>query len=144
MLGVRRSNMSWGYGPASLEVGDKIRLLLKSRNVTEEDLAAAIGVTIQTVKRWISHASDPDVPLINMIAQFFNVTADYLLEISDDNYLKCSEYIKQRVDLFEFDNEDEMDDFLKSYRFPGINCKVRRGKKKLENGRMQLQIVSEF
>lgn len=61
-----------------LDLGSKIRQLRRRDGRTQENLAAALGVTAQAVSRWESGGSYPDMNLIPPIANYFGVTIDEL------------------------------------------------------------------
>lgn len=50
---------------------------------TQEDLAKALGVSRPTVVGWLDGKNIPDILSLTKIAQLFNVSADYLLGLSD-------------------------------------------------------------
>lgn len=58
---------------------ERFRSLRKERNLTQEQLAAEFGVTVQAVSKWETAASYPDIEIIAEIAKFFDVSIDYLL-----------------------------------------------------------------
>ena len=55
----------------NMNIGNNISLLRKSRNLTQEELAAALGVSAQAVSKWENNSSCPDVSLLTDIADFF-------------------------------------------------------------------------
>lgn len=62
---------------------NRIRELRKSMSISQEALAEVIHTTQQAVSRMENHAYDiPSESLIEM-AKYFNVTADYILGVSD-------------------------------------------------------------
>ena len=64
-------------------VNNRIRELRKNQNLSQEALAEVIHTTQQAVSRMENHAYDiPSESLIKM-ADYFNVTTDYILGISD-------------------------------------------------------------
>ena len=64
-------------------VNNRIRELRKNMNMSQEALAEIIHTTQQAVSRMENHAYDiPSESLIEM-ADYFNVTTDYILGISD-------------------------------------------------------------
>ena len=63
-----------------IKIGARLKELRKKQNVTQEQLAEALGVTNQAVSRWESESGYPDIEYIVPIAKFFSVTANYLLE----------------------------------------------------------------
>ncbi len=62
----------------NLPIANVIRTLRRERNVTQEELAAAIGVTYQSVSRWENGQAYPDMELIPKIANFFGISTDVL------------------------------------------------------------------
>ena len=64
---------------------DRLKDLMKSRGVTQADLAAAIGCSISMLSRFISGQIDKlsDENIIR-IAKFFNVSTDFILGVVDE------------------------------------------------------------
>ena len=59
-----------------LNIGTSIRRLRQEKNVTQEELAGAIGVTAQAVSRWEREEGYPDITLMPRIARYFGVSLD--------------------------------------------------------------------
>ncbi|MBR3998341.1 MAG: helix-turn-helix transcriptional regulator [Clostridia bacterium] len=59
-----------------LNIGTSIRRLRQERNVTQEELAGAVGVTAQAVSRWERAEGYPDITLMPRIARYFGVSLD--------------------------------------------------------------------
>ena len=62
-----------------IKIGEKIRLLRKKNDVTQDSLAAHLGVTPQAVSRWESGVCYPDMNALPLLADYFSVTIDELL-----------------------------------------------------------------
>ncbi len=62
---------------------EKLVQLRKSRNMTQEQLAEALGVSRQAVSRWEAGDSTPDMINLLGLCDLFGVSADYLIH---DNY----------------------------------------------------------
>ncbi len=60
-------------------IGTFIAVLRKSKGLTQRQLAEALGVSDKSISRWERDESAPDLSLIPVIAEFFEVTADELL-----------------------------------------------------------------
>ena len=64
-----------------MSIGEKIRDLRKSKNMTQEDLAECLNVTISAVSQWEIGKTMPDITMIPIICNVFDVSSDKLLEI---------------------------------------------------------------
>ncbi len=62
-----------------IKIGERIRLLRKKNDVTQDKLADHLGVTPQAVSRWESGVCYPDMNYLPSIADYFSVTMDDLL-----------------------------------------------------------------
>ncbi len=61
----------------------RLRELMESYGTTQKKLADAIDMRPQTVSLYTTGQSFPDVNTLKKIAEFFNVSADYLLGLTD-------------------------------------------------------------
>lgn len=61
----------------------KLRTLLKDRNVTQQELADYLGKTRQIISKYADGSCAPDWQTIVKIAEFFGVSADYLLGLTE-------------------------------------------------------------
>ncbi len=62
-------------------LGEQIRKLRIARNLNQVQLAYHLGVTKQSISNWENNNILPSVDTLKKIAQFFNCSADYLLEL---------------------------------------------------------------
>lgn len=67
-----------------MTLGQKIKKLRNSKNLTQKDLADQIHVTFQTVSKWESDTNEPDVATLRELAKIFNCSVDYLISVSDE------------------------------------------------------------
>lgn len=61
-----------------ITVGERIAELRKRKSMTQEELAAIIGVSAQSVSKWENNTNMPDIMLLPVIADTFGVTVDTL------------------------------------------------------------------
>ncbi|MBC6925538.1 helix-turn-helix domain-containing protein [Ligilactobacillus salivarius] len=69
-------------------LGNNIKELRKSKRMTQRDLAEAMKVSQQTVGAWETERAIPGADTLSELADYFNVTTDYLLgrpEKKDDD-----------------------------------------------------------
>ena len=60
-------------------LGKNIRSLRIAKGITQEQFGYELGVSAQAVSRWENGATYPDITMLPMIADFFNVTLDELM-----------------------------------------------------------------
>ena len=58
---------------------NQLGFLRRSQQLTQEQLADKLGVTKQSVSNWENGNIMPSVEMLEKIADFFNVSVDYLL-----------------------------------------------------------------
>ncbi len=61
----------------------RLRHLRTHKNMTLDELAAALNSTKTTLSRYENNKRSPDAEFIVKTAQFFAVSADYLLDLSN-------------------------------------------------------------
>lgn len=61
----------------------RLRELMEKGKISQPQLAAAVGVQRQTISNYACGQSSPDWETLVRIAEFFDVSSDYLLGISD-------------------------------------------------------------
>ena len=64
-------------------IGERLQEVRKDHGDTQKDLAAKLDVVFHTVSSWEQGKSEPCHDLLVKICQLYNVSADYLLGISD-------------------------------------------------------------
>ena len=57
--------------------------LRKERGMTQADVAGRFGLTQQAVAKWEAGRSFPEPPVLTKLAEWFGVSADYLLGVED-------------------------------------------------------------
>jgi AbrB family looped-hinge helix DNA binding protein len=61
---------------------ENIQILRKKRNLTQEALAELVGVTRQTIAKWESGESTPDLAMAGRLSSALDVTLDELVDES--------------------------------------------------------------
>ena len=56
----------------------------QSKKLLQKDVAEAIGITVRQYQRYEKSKSQPTLPIIIKLADYFGVSADYLLGRSDN------------------------------------------------------------
>ncbi len=62
-----------------VKLSENIRQFRKTRRMTQEQLAEAMGVSVSAVYKWESNQSTPEIGLILEMADLFHTSTDVLL-----------------------------------------------------------------
>lgn len=68
-------------------LGDRIRELRNSRSLSQVELAKQLHVSKQTISNWENNNVPPSIDTLIRIANFFDVSTDYLLEFNNERKL---------------------------------------------------------
>lgn len=98
--------------------GEKLRNLRMGEKIKQEDLAGLLKVSKATISKYESDLIQPDLEMIKKIAEYFGVSADYLLGVRNKSafpkcritafmeYRESKEHFCKRFDI----SEDYFDD----------------------------------
>lgn len=77
-----------------LLIGKKIKQMRRERDLTQEELAAHLGISFQSISKWERGDGYPDITMLPALANYFKVSIDELLGISElemrDQYLEIN------------------------------------------------------
>lgn len=93
-------------------MGDKIKELRNAKKMTQEQLANRLGLVKGSISAYEQGTKYPSLDVLVNLCQIFNVSADYLLGLSDDRRIKTSALTDEQVKLLrglirEFENSNE-------------------------------------
>lgn len=107
-----------------MKIGKKIADARRDKNLTQEQLAELMHVTRQSVSRWESDMSYPEMDKIIILSEILGVSCDYLLkdvETSSQLVSPVTRLLRQTLgrDIkLEFYSHDE------DYELNGVVCKI--------------------
>ena len=84
----------------------QIKILREKRGLIQAILATELGITQQTLSKYEKDVNIIKIDVLKRLAEYFNVTTDYLLGLSDvkrdlTGQLKISETLDEYYDLIE-------------------------------------------
>lgn len=71
--------------------GDVLRQLLEERNVSQRQVAEDMNIAPSTLGNYIRGIREPDYETLKSIANYFNVSIDYLLHFQPNQNINDSE-----------------------------------------------------
>ena len=85
---------------------NRIKNLREKRGIIQEILAADLGITQQTLSKYEKDVTVIKVDILKRLAEYFNVTTDYLLGISDvkrdlTGQIRLNETLDEYYDMVE-------------------------------------------
>ncbi|MDE5943023.1 MAG: helix-turn-helix transcriptional regulator [Clostridia bacterium] len=66
-----------------MKFSTRLKELRTEKNLSQRQLAEAIGVRQPTIARWEAGFFEPSASDVVMLAKFFGVTTDYILGLND-------------------------------------------------------------
>ncbi|RNB52681.1 XRE family transcriptional regulator [Brevibacillus gelatini] len=65
-------------------LGERVKVLRQTRKILQKDLAEEVGITKQSLSVFEKGSSSPSLDTLVKIANYFNVSVDYLLGRTDN------------------------------------------------------------
>lgn len=79
-----------------MNLGEKIRQLRVERRLTQEQLAEKLYVSFQTVSKWETGVTSPDLSQIVPLARLFGITTDELFDFNESSEKLMRDELQQR------------------------------------------------
>lgn len=67
-----------------MSFGDNLRTLIMERNMTQKELALHLNIAPSTLGSYVQNTREPDFSTLKLLAKYFDVTIDYLLDYTLD------------------------------------------------------------
>ena len=64
---------------------DKLRCLIEERNLTQKRVATDLNIAPSTIGGYVQGSSEPDFETLKILADYFDVSTDYLLNVKTGN-----------------------------------------------------------
>lgn len=97
-------------------LSDRIKELRLSADMTQEEFGKKFGIVKSTVSLYESGKSTPNDELKKQICDYFNISVDYLLGVSDDKHRNSPSDDKDFFFFFFFDDKDLQEVFVSALK----------------------------
>lgn len=81
-----------------MNIGSKIKQLRLKAGLTQEQLGASLGISAQSISKWETAVTMPDIALLPLLSSLLGVTIDELFDLTTDQKLQR---IERRLDIEE-------------------------------------------
>ena len=88
-----------------LNIGENLRKLRREKDLTQEQLAELLGVTFQSVSRWETGATYPDIELLPVMAELFGVSMERLLGVEKEKLRQAPQECYDQLNALVDDEE---------------------------------------
>jgi len=79
------------------DFGENLKSLRKSRDLTQKDFGARVGLSKAVVSKYENGMGYPSFDMLVRIAQYFGVTTDYLLGVTRGKTLEVSDLTDSQI-----------------------------------------------
>jgi len=106
-----------------MQIGKNIRKYRKENGLTQEEMAARLGVTAPAVNKWENDNSNPDIALLAPIARLLNISLDTLFSFQEDlTQEEINALVQETDDRFKTQDYSEVFLWVKSKLELYPNC----------------------
>lgn len=101
---------------------DRLRMLIEERDITQKQLASDLHIPVSTLGGYVQGTSEPDFQTLILIAKYFNVTTDYLLDCRTSSIKSSNE--NELIRIYRSLSPEQQDLYLEQGKaFLKINAK---------------------
>ena len=77
-------------GGDKMNIGEKMKELMKTQNITQKELANRLNVQEATISRYINNSREPNAENLANIATALYTTVDYLVGKNNSSEINCN------------------------------------------------------
>jgi transcriptional regulator with XRE-family HTH domain len=104
---------------------DRLKKLRGDKNITQEDLAAALDLPPSTIRRYESaKEGHPKNERLEAIADYFGCSVDYLLERSNEKNGVSAKEREEFIDIIKLPESEAVDKIKMIFGFEGKNISI--------------------
>lgn len=98
-----------------MQFGDRLKLLREEKDIKQSDLAKKFNISASTIGMYEQNRRTPDFTLLSSLADFFNVSVDYLLcrtDIRNYEEYTIAAHTDDRTQQLSDEDRKQLDDFI--------------------------------
>ncbi len=94
-----------------MNCGHRIAQLRRARHLTQEEFSSKLGITRAALSHYENNRREPDYETIEAIAEYFQVSIDYILGRTNDPHSKLDPSIQLFQESLELADEQILEQF---------------------------------
>ncbi len=83
-------------------ITSRIYLLLEHKNMSQSELARALGIRQSTISGWRQKFNEPEAELLEPISKALNVSIEWLITGTESNTIESSTFPEDKQQLLEY------------------------------------------
>ncbi len=91
-----------------MDLGNNLKTLRKSKNLTQEELAECLNLSPQTISKWENNLSMPDISMLPILADYYGISVDSLLSFDAKEREADMKELAQRIHSLVNDGKAEL------------------------------------
>ncbi len=97
-------------------LGDRIRYLRENAGLKQKEMARKFSISENAWSQYENNKRTPDLETIKNIAKFFNVSIDYLMNLTDEAYDPNENTFKELISIYNLLSKEEKKKLLKEIK----------------------------
>lgn len=97
-------------------LGDRIRYLRENAGLKQKEMAEKFSISENAWSQYENNKRTPDLETIKNIAKFFNVSIDYLMNLTDEAYDPNESTFKELISIYNLLSKEEKKKLLKEIK----------------------------
>jgi len=97
-------------------LGDRIRYLRESAELKQKDMALEFSLNENTWSQYETNKRTPDIDTIKKIAEYFNVSIEYLMGLTDVQYNPKEKEFREMVHIYHSLSKEEKRELIKELK----------------------------
>lgn len=89
--------------------GERLKELRASKSMKQSDVAKCLGISRQAYSKYETEDHEPSYEILNRIADFYNVSVDYILGRTDIKNINDYTYLQSFKQIFQKSNSKIID-----------------------------------
>jgi transcriptional regulator with XRE-family HTH domain len=106
----------------------RLKELREEANITQEELGNQIGQTKSNISKYENGLLEPNIDTLRLLSQYFDVSVDYLLGISNERSHRSTKNSSFDIDSLSEDSKSDLKKYIELLKIKDIKEKNEKHK----------------